>query len=374
MALHQTFAQFLVDPEKVESHIRHYTPDEWDRVLQIAMRAQLTALLYHQIKQIDIELTGEFQERVRLYVRQLTIDSMQKRSELGTTLGKLNEAGLLPVLFKGAVLAHTVYPSYTHRPMGDIDLWIPREQMAQAQAALESLGYLYKEKAHRSHAMQALGDGELQMRGQTSLQGLVELHYGVFAGEWMRVAANIDRAAVYDRLVSTTICDQPVRRLAAEDAFIQIALHVGINHQMTVNSLRSLVDLEFLARQGIDWTTLAQRCREWHVYTAVSFVIDLWNQLFTTEQSSQAATALPFRRARLLRLFLKPQDLVEGHKLSASRWRLLYQLSLIDRGRDVLRLMLHTLWPDRAWLQARYADTRPWTRFQHFKQVFSGKV
>lgn len=302
------------------------------------------------------------------------MDALQKRAELARILAELNDAGIPPILFNGAVLAHTVYPIYTHRPMGDIDLWISRQHMPQAQSVLKSIGYVYKEKEHRSHAMQSLGDGELQMRGQTPLLGLVELHYGVFAGEWLRIVTRVDRSAVYNRLISCTIVDQPAYHLSPEDAFIQIALHIAINHQMTVNGLRSLVDLEFLAQSGMDWEIVFRRCQEWRVYTAVSFVIDFWNRLFATAQSAQAARLLPFRRYSLLSLFVKPIDMVECHSLSSSRWRLLYQLSLVDRVQDAWRLIIHTIWPDQAWLQARYNTTGLRTRFQHFQQIASGKI
>lgn len=374
MALNQIFAQLLVNSDKVVSQVRHLSHEEWGQLVQVARRTNLVTLLHDQMKQIDVQPPEYLQNGLRDHLRQATMAALQKRAELARVLTDLNDSGIIPILFKGAVLAHTVYPIYTHRPMGDIDLWISRQNMAQAQAVLKSIGYVYKEKEHRSHAMQALGDGELQMRGQTPLLGLVELHYGVFAGEWLRIVTRIDRTAVYDRLVSTTICDQPVRRLVAEDAFIQIALHVGINHQMTVNGFRSLVDLEFLAQSGVDWQVVVRRCREWRVYTAVSFVIDLWNQLFATAQSAQAATVLPFQRDSLLRMFVTPTAIVEGHNLSGSRRRLLYQLALVDRGRDALKLIAHTVWPDRAWLDARYSSADLQTRFQHFRQIASGKL
>jgi hypothetical protein len=371
---HTTFPRLLVNDSTPEIQDGRLAHADWERILQLSRRGNLSALLYYQVKGTGVEIPADCQETLHARVRRATATSLRQRAELADVLTALNTSGIVPILFKGAILAHTVYPSYTHRSMGDIDLWVLRGEMEQAKVALESLGYRYSEKKHRSHAMQALGDGELQMRGQTSLLGLVELHYGVFAGEWLRIVTGIDRAAVYNRLVAHTILEHPVLGLAAEDAFIQIALHVCINHQMTINGLRSLVDLEFLARQGLDWQTIAQRCQEWRVYTAVSFVIHLWHQLFASEQSLHAAAALPFRRHRLLKLFVGPQDLVEGHDLAQNRWRLLYQLLLVDRGRDALKLIAHTLWPDQAWLKARYSDTHAWTRLQHFRQVVSGKV
>ena len=373
--VNQIFVQLLVDPEKAESHIHLVKHEEWSQIFQMAQCTHLIALLHHGIKQTDIDLPVELRENLRQLLRKTTMDTLRKRAELLNVLRKLNDLGIRPILLKGAVLANWVYPSYFHRSMGDIDLWIQREKMVQAKEALETIGYIYVETEHRPHAMQVLGDGEMQMRGQTSITGLVELHYGPFGGEWTRIVmAHIDRSAIEDRLLSHFIDAQPIYSLSLEDALIQLALHVGIHHQMAANGLRSLIDIEFLSRMGIDWQIVSQRCQEWRVYSAVSFVIDLWNQLFATEQSIQAAAAMPFHRHRLMSFFVKPADIVDGHKLAESRLRMLYQLFLVDRVPDAWKLIAHTIWPDQEWLNARYnaADAR--TRLQHLQRVVAGKL
>lgn len=366
--------QILVGAEDRVRNAHSLAGTEWQQLIRIASKAQLLTLFHRQIGQLGLPLPDDLAHALRESVRPATVESLRKQAELVALLDNFNRSDLRPILFKGAVLAHTVYPSPALRSMGDIDLWVPREAIARARTILESLGYNHVEKSHRSHEFQSLGDGELQMRRQGSAPSLVELHYGVFAGEWMRLTTRIDRSAVFKRLRPVTILGRPAWQLSAEDAFIQIVLHVGINHQMSVNTLRSLVDLEFLAQQGMDWEIVRQRSQEWCVYTAVSFVIHYWNELFATEKSRQAAERLPFSRKRLLSRFVRPEDLLEGVNLSWTRWRLFYQLCLIDRGLDVIRLMTHTLWPDRAWLQARYNETRPWIRLVHLRQVLSGKV
>ena len=54
--------------------------------------------------------------------------------------------------------------------------------------------------------------------GRTPGSGLVELHWGVFAGEWLHRAAAVDDGGIRGRAVSVTIAGRPALMLAPEDA------------------------------------------------------------------------------------------------------------------------------------------------------------
>ncbi|MBK7202963.1 MAG: nucleotidyltransferase family protein [Anaerolineae bacterium] len=64
--------------------------------------------------------------------------------ELITVLQALAAHGVVPVLFKGAVLAHTVYPNYVCRPMSDLDLWLSDAEIEVAVHALTQIGYVQR--------------------------------------------------------------------------------------------------------------------------------------------------------------------------------------------------------------------------------------
>ncbi|MBK7203002.1 MAG: nucleotidyltransferase family protein [Anaerolineae bacterium] len=57
--------------------------------------------------------------------------------------------GVVPVLFKGAVLAHTVYPNYACRPMSDLDLWLSDAEIEVAIHVLAQIGYVQRFKPAR---------------------------------------------------------------------------------------------------------------------------------------------------------------------------------------------------------------------------------
>jgi hypothetical protein len=141
--------------------------------------------------------------------------------------------------------------------------------MPAGQAALADLGYVQRLKASRPIALQADRDGEIQMVGQQRGEGLIELHYGVFAGEWLQRTTRVDRAGIRQRLRPTTLLGQEVFLLAPEDAFIQIAVHLVVNHQLSLYPLRSLVDLALLAQQGLDWALVVERAGDWRLGAVV---------------------------------------------------------------------------------------------------------
>ncbi len=60
--------------------------------------------------------------------------------------------------------------------------------------------------------------------------------------------------------------------------------------------------------------------------------------------------------------------------LSASKWRYVFLLLLIDRGRDALRLIFRALWPEREWLIARYGRYTFATRLRHLFDAARGRI
>ena len=57
-----------------------------------------------------------------------------------------------------------------------------------------------------------------------------------------------------------------------------------------------------------------------------------------------------------LRRFVSPESVLGGIDLRNSRARYLLLLALVDRPRDMLYLLWRTVWPERAWLAARYQN------------------
>jgi hypothetical protein len=290
-------------------------------------------------------------------------------------LQAFSQAGIRPVIVKGAALAYTVYPTPACRSMGDFDLWVLHDVMSKACATLESIGYQEKDKERRPRAFQAARDGEIQFRQPGSEPQLIELHWGIFAGEWLYRVSRVDRAGIWQRLQTTELCGYPVYLLAPEDALIHLAIHLSINHQMSLHTLRSLVDIGLLAQQGMDWAVVAERARSWHLYNAVAFVLAVWHELFHLPESQEAVQAMPISswRWNLLRRFVDIEDILARPTLSSTPQRFLYLLSIVDHPGDALRLWGRAVWPEDEWLAARYGRSGWQARLTHLQGVLQGK-
>jgi hypothetical protein len=279
----------------------------------------------------------------------------------------LTEAGIPAVLLKGAALSRTVYDHPADRVMSDVDLWIHPEQMAGAFHLLSALGFSAGGKESRPPALQQLSRGEIAFA--SPLGRLLELHWSPFAGWWLLRTAAIDDEGLWARREPLDWAPG-LFQLAAEDTILHLAIHLAVNHQFGLYPLRSLVDIARTAeRRAVDWSAVARRARSWRVATATWSVLALLGDLIGAPAAEPALSALqpgPLRR-RLLARMISAEDLLAGRLLHHSRIRYLLLLLLVDRPRDAARLVFRTLWPEPAWLEARYQQ--PTSRWRHFWNV-----
>jgi hypothetical protein len=337
-------------------------PYAWDRLKTCGAVGRLPADLSQVLK-------GSYYTAVA--------DAQLHAVELRHVLGHLHEAGIDPILFKGAALAYTAYPDPACRPMADLDLWVTEEAMPYARSALSEAGYAEHTKIERPVELLRYTSGEVQLVGTSAGQGLVELHWGTFAGEWLRRTATVDDAGIMRRIrpIRAAGCDSWT--LSPEDSILQVAVHSAVNHQMAYPGLRGLLDVALLARtENVHWATLAGRAKTWHIGTATWLVLHLTSALFGLDGAQAAIQALAPSRQRQAALsrFVDAQHVLEGRDMTGGPRRLAFQLLLVDRPRDAANLVWRTLWPERSWIRARYGAEGPAVRWRHLTHAVRGQI
>jgi hypothetical protein len=341
-------------------------------------RQGLATLVWHLWRgQNAAGVSAEFALRDRAaYYAAVGRDDL-RRHELQATLAAFHQQGVTSAAFKGAALAHTVYPDSACRDMGDLDFWILPHQMSQAQIVMESLGYQPRFNPIRPPALNQQNGGEIQYYAPTPAQSLVELHWGVFPGEWVQHTAHIAESAIWARTQFVNLAGQPARILDPADSLIQICVHYTIGHNFSVPWLRTLVDVVLLARhQPLDWPTIIARARDWRVATTVWLMLSLAVDLCDLDEAAGTVQQLApsWLRRKLIGLFANPDALVNMRDLGRSRWRYVYLLLMVDRKRDMLKLVLRALWPEREWLIARYGHYTFSTRWRHLFGAARGRI
>jgi hypothetical protein len=265
----------------------------------------------------------------------------------------LQGAGIPYSLLKGAALSRSAYSHPAERVMSDVDVWVQEQHMDDACRVIHDLGYQPAGKDSRPLALQRLSLGEIQFTGAEGT--LVELHWSPFAGWWLQRTAAIDQAALWSRLDS--LGSRDACQLAPEDTVLHLAVHLGVNHQFAMYPLRSLLDIALTAQtRPVNWAVVAERARQWRVATVTWRTLALLQALIGAEGADRTVAALepgPLRR-RLLARLVSPGRLLALRDPRGSRSRYLLLLLLVDRPRDVIRLIFRTLWPEQAWMAARY--------------------
>jgi hypothetical protein len=183
-----------VKKESIVERAQSLTEADWQELDRFSQRHELTPLFYWQLKKSEAVSTvpGPLHKEWQRFYHASAMKNLLRERELRLVLKTLRREGISPILFKGAMLAFFIYPTPACRPMGDLDIWVGKADMPRAQVVLERLGYVQRSSEKRPLTWQIERDGEIQLFGQNTRQGLVELHWGAFHGEWLHTS--IDQA------------------------------------------------------------------------------------------------------------------------------------------------------------------------------------
>ena len=271
------------------------------------------------------------------------------------------------LLLKGAALAETVYADAAQRPMTDIDIWVPAGDVARLVGALLAAGWQSLTLApDRPPALQAMGQGELQLARPGWVNGLVEVHWSPFVGWWQQRTTNIDNAGLWARREPLPM-SPALFQLAPEDTVLHLAFHVAVNHQFSLSAVRSLLDLALTVRhRPVQWPVVWARAQAWRMATVLWLALALAVALVDLPAEVLRWHPAGWRQRALARL-VNPQTILAGSHLSAQQARYALLLLLVDRPRDAAGLLGRTLWPEPEWLLARYGAAGQ--RWHHLWQV-----
>jgi hypothetical protein len=257
------------------------TEPEWERLIAWVGRQGLAPLLYHQLQRCDLLEAvphGRMTTLQRLYYANAVRNDLLYR-ELHGTLHALQDAGITPIILKGAVLAETVYADRALRPMSDIDILVRPEAIDRAAAILADLGYTRHahvkgdtwEKAQHYHVI-------LTKPSPAFHAWHLELHWHLdrpgrpFA---------IDLDGLWARARPATIAKTNALVFSPEDLLLHVCLHT-CKHQFTFFGLRACCDIAAIIRSygtTLDWTQVTQRAWQWQIAPYVYLPLRLAQEL-----------------------------------------------------------------------------------------------
>jgi hypothetical protein len=245
-------------------------PLNWPMLVELADREGMLPLLSRILSQCQPDkIAPAILSDVRSRAAAKAMRSLSMAGELSRILRRFEAAGLTALAFKGPTLAVLAYGNLALRDSADLDILVPRGQVASAIEILSADGY--GKQSPRFNAGLA-GDNEVTLRRPDS-GSEVDLHWE-FSPPYFP-PFDSDRAAGRSIMVSTN--GLVARTLCREDLLLYLSIHGARNCW----PLKSICDVAFLIRNSpIDWADVAREADRARCWRPVAVGLELAATLF----------------------------------------------------------------------------------------------
>lgn len=225
-------------------------PLEWGKLYGLALRERAAGPLWTLLGDHAEDLPEEFSRSLEQAAAIERLRQLQLERRLEASLRVLEEAGVTPMLLKGAALVQTCYADVRERPMGDLDLLVEPSEAVTARDALVAADWTWDrerfpaEMYDRHYHLPPLEDARGSGIG-------LELHTGLFVpGHPLDFGPDDlrSRAEAMDVGGHTALLPHPV------DHLVYLCLHFAWSHALGSAAWRTLRDALRLVRSPeFDW-------------------------------------------------------------------------------------------------------------------------
>lgn len=266
------------DAQKVDvASLADLSAQNWQDLLALATLQQVTPLLWHRLKQKDLDkivpaaAVTSFREATRRNV----INNLRLNEQLGVLLSALQTEKIPLILLKGIVLSNAVYENIGLREMNDIDVLARCGDLERLLAILIDMGYRSPNTISLDSAIQTEKHlTPLIKKGHAR----IEIHWNLTnPGQYYSIAPD----GFWERAVPVRIDGLDALALSSEDLLLHLCLHLSYQHQFTID-LRSFCDIaEMIPRfdPDLDWRIVEERAAQWGWRRGVYLALRLAKEL-----------------------------------------------------------------------------------------------
>ncbi|HKW49359.1 MAG TPA: nucleotidyltransferase family protein [Gemmatimonadaceae bacterium] len=250
---------------------------DWRRLVQFASDENALIALRGRLKDRDgdaIPVEVERQIAILSLDREFRMRRLQQRVE--DSIAALNQAGIEPLLLKGAALAYTLYGSFEARPMKDVDLLVAPDRADEARAIMLKQGWALDpelpgdERYDTHHHLPPLRD--------LTASGLrLEIHRGVLPlGHPFHFTDDV----IWRAARRVKVGNGHALVMHPSHHAVHIAIHFAWAHMLNLGAWHAFRDLSHLAaRDVLDWTHFARTAEEWGASTCCYWTLRLGQSL-----------------------------------------------------------------------------------------------
>jgi hypothetical protein len=325
---------------------------DWDVVIARSVAEGTAGLLAAHVRALDPELVPA-PVRARLGAIHAAIWARNAvLVDRWTDLtARFDAAGIPCLTLKGMALVHRLYADLGLRPMTDIDVLVPREDHEAAGRVASDAGY----EIRSDGAGDTLQGYTLFARGDVFL----DLHWHLARYSRFDGIVDVDHAAVWQRARPLPGARAGRRTLAPEDMLLHLALHLTLGSEF--GRLVWLTDIDALLRAhgSLDWEHVLSEASRWRIRAVLGYTLAVAHASLGSPVPPEARQQRRLRRALLSVCVDAPRPASLRRELHAFRL-FLGEAFLMDRARDVVRVVWGSVFPSGAWLRLHYRLRARW--------------
>lgn len=247
-------------------------PLNWRIVGELAEREKLLPVLWHRLRNHTSRIPRAIAERIHAQAAVTEFRMAMTESALQGVVELLAGEGIRVMLLKGAALATTVYPSFTTRPMGDVDILVRPEEAQRAWQCLVDAGW--KAEFSGGEAFYASHHHLVGLVDPTGLHLVLEVHRAMLplAGPF-----ELDEDEVWREARPVPMGRSTAWVPSDRHQLLHLAVHFAWSNMLFTGLGRTVRDVSALVRHGgIEWAgfvEVARRsrsvtCAWWTLYIA----------------------------------------------------------------------------------------------------------
>jgi hypothetical protein len=265
---------------------------EWDLLLRQAAIANLTAALYYMAEELD--LLGRIPAQAREHLEWSRIQgdrhAQAVRFEVREIQRALAELDVPLILLKGAAYAVAGLPPAPGRLFSDIDILVPKERLAQVEAALMMHGWAANHHDEYDQRYYREWMHELPPMQHIRRQSLIDVHHAILP-ETAAAQPDPDKLRAAAMAVEGMV---GVQVFAPVDVILHSAVHLFHDGEFN-HGLRDLIDIHRLLIHWGDapgfWAELPVRACELELERPLFYALRYTASLFGTPIPAQAVAA-----------------------------------------------------------------------------------
>ena len=332
---------------------------DWNYVLKRSEEEGISLLLYCHLKSHDLpdkyHVPQDILERTKTAYYNNSLRNMLLAEEAKKILNILNAENIPAMTLKGIFLAENVYKNIAVRPITDLDLLIKKEDLAQTNGILCSLGYL---------APPNYTDFFLKKEG-TPINSLVyhkpgayfflHLHWHIVNSTWPldSLVEAIDMERIWSLAEGAQINTAGCLSLAPHHLLIYLAHHGFIHHFHRSILFSDLLGSLRCYKDRLDWDQVVKEAQRFNLSLVLYYSLSL--------TSKQLMVTIPELEKLKPTRFGFLEKLLFSFMSKGRRWPALYYLTyfLGEKGAlPKIRFIKKTLFPS-SYVMAHSLSRRP---------------